>query len=62
MSALTTLRGTLTDEYFFPSTGGKVRYAPVKNFKYDKGEVFALFEICANTYILWQTVPISNAQ
>lgn len=59
MSALTTLRGTLTDDYFILSTGEKVRYAPVKNFNYNKGEVFALFEICANSYILWQTIPVN---
>lgn len=59
MSTLTTLRGTLTkDGIFFPSTGGEIRFVPVKNFHYDYGEVYALFEICADTYILWQTIPI----
>lgn len=63
MSTLTTLRGKMTkDGIFFPSTGGEIRFAPVKNFNYDYGEVYALFEICANTYILWQTVPIASVQ
>ena len=59
MSTLTTLRGKMTkDGTFFLSTGEELRFVPVKNFQYDYGDVYALFEICANTYILWQTVPI----
>lgn len=58
MSTLTTLRGTITqDGTFLLSTGEEISFVPVKNFTYDYGNVFALFEICANTYILWQTVP-----
>lgn len=60
MSALTTLRGTLTKDKFIFEDGTEINYVPFKNFKYDYGDVFALFEICADTYILWQTIPVAS--
>jgi len=60
MSALTTLRGILTETKFISEDGTEISYVPYKNFKYDFGNVFALFEICGGTYILWQTIPINE--
>lgn len=62
MSTLTTLRGTLIKQNnkFITVDGKVITYIPVKNFTYDSGDVFAFFEVCANTYILWQTVPVTE--